>query len=100
MDLSHPTETAPAHPTGFPPPRPWTVIGMLSGTSYDAVDAAAAELRFDGGEIVLRPLGLHSEPYPAPLREEIAASLPPASTSLERVCRLDTGLGRFFGEVA
>jgi anhydro-N-acetylmuramic acid kinase len=76
------------------------VIGMLSGTSYDAVDAAAAEFRFEGREIVLRPLGLHSEPYPHWLREEIAACLPPASTTLEGVCRLDTGLGRFFGQVA
>jgi anhydro-N-acetylmuramic acid kinase len=76
------------------------VIGMLSGTSYDAVDAAAAELRFEGREIVLRPLGLHTEPYPHWLREQITASLPPAPTTLERVCRLDTGLGRFFGEVA
>ncbi|WP_241562407.1 anhydro-N-acetylmuramic acid kinase [Streptomyces hoynatensis] len=93
---------------------------MLSGTSYDAVDAAVAELSFEtlgaeahegtgdrasegaaaGVGIVLRPLGLHSEPYPRELRDRLAAALPPAGTTLEQVCRLDTALGQFFGEVA
>jgi anhydro-N-acetylmuramic acid kinase len=87
-------------PAGPRPDRPWTVIGVLSGTSYDAVDAAVADLSFEGREVVLRPRGLHTEPYPHWLREQITACLPPATTDLERVCRLDTGLGRFFGEVA
>jgi anhydro-N-acetylmuramic acid kinase len=81
----------------------WTVIGMLSGTSCDAVDAAVARLWFDeeaGGELVLRPLGLHSEPFPAALRGELLAALPPARVDLAQVCRLDTGLGRFFGAAA
>ncbi|MGK5532249.1 anhydro-N-acetylmuramic acid kinase [Streptomyces sp. URMC 129] len=73
---------------------------MLSGTSYDAVDAAVAELTFVGEEIVLRPLGLHTEPFPATLRDALARCLPPAATTLAEVCLLDTGLGRFFGEVA
>ncbi|WP_181727603.1 anhydro-N-acetylmuramic acid kinase [Streptomyces sp. PT12] len=76
------------------------VIGMLSGTSYDAVDAAVAELAIEGDAVVLRPRGLHTEPYPAPLRDALAACLPPATTTLEAVCRLDTELGRFFGAVA
>ncbi|UGY94556.1 anhydro-N-acetylmuramic acid kinase [Streptomyces gobiensis] len=76
------------------------VIGMLSGTSHDAVDAALAELRCQDGEIVLRPGGLLSVPFPERLRTELADSLPPAATTLKRICRLDTRLGQFFGEVA
>ncbi|TDD19726.1 anhydro-N-acetylmuramic acid kinase [Kribbella turkmenica] len=76
------------------------VIGLMSGTSYDAVDAAAADLRFDGDRLVLTPLGLLSQPYTPELRAAIAGSLPPASTSMEQVCRLDTGIGRAFAEVA
>lgn len=84
----------------------WTVIGMLSGTSHDAVDAAVARVRLepspDGGsrQVVLRPLGLHTEPFPEPLRDLLLTCLPPSRTSLADVCRLDTGLGRFFGAVA
>jgi anhydro-N-acetylmuramic acid kinase len=76
------------------------VIGLMSGTSYDAIDAAAADLRLDGDRLVLTPLGLLSHPYPPSVRDELAASLPPASTSMEQVCRLDTGIGQAFAEVA
>ncbi|WP_331772389.1 anhydro-N-acetylmuramic acid kinase (plasmid) [Embleya sp. NBC_00888] len=77
-----------------------TVIGMISGTSYDAIDAAVAELALDGEEIVCRPRGLHSEDVPEELRSRLAAALPPHPTTLEEVCRLDTELGRLFGSVA
>lgn len=77
-----------------------TVIGMISGTSYDAVDAAVADLSLSGDEIVCRPRGLHSEDVPDKLRARIAAALPPHTTTLEEVCRLDTELGQLFGSVA
>lgn len=83
---------------------------MLSGTSCDGVDAAVADLWYAGpdadedgqagGELLLRPRGLRSEPYPAALRAALADSLPPARIPLERVCRLDTELGQCFGAVA
>jgi anhydro-N-acetylmuramic acid kinase len=76
------------------------VIGLMSGTSYDAIDAAAADLRLEGDTIVLTPLGMLSRPYPDDLRQELATSLPPATTSLEQVCRLDTGIGQAFAAAA
>jgi len=76
------------------------VIGLMSGTSYDAIDAAAADLRLDGDRIVLRPRGLISRPYDDELRALIAAALPPATTSLADVCRLDTGIGQAFAGIA
>ncbi|MFG1624009.1 anhydro-N-acetylmuramic acid kinase [Kribbella sp. NPDC049227] len=76
------------------------VIGLMSGTSYDAIDAAAADLRLDGDELVLTPLGMLSQPYSDDLRTAVAGSLPPASTSMEQVCRLDTGIGQAFADVA
>ncbi|RSS32717.1 anhydro-N-acetylmuramic acid kinase, partial [Streptomyces sp. WAC07061] len=55
------------------------VIGLMSGTSYDAVDAAAARITpEDGGETLrLVPLGLVSAPYGTALRDALAAALPP-----------------------
>jgi anhydro-N-acetylmuramic acid kinase len=72
----------------------------MSGTSYDAIDAAAADLRIEGDTIVLTPLGLLSRPYPDDLRRDLTSSLPPATTSLEQVCRLDTGIGQAFAAAA
>lgn len=76
------------------------VIGMMSGTSYDAVDLAAADFRLDGDTVVANLLGTSSIPVPTELRARIAAALPPAATTLEEVCRLDTELGQLFGAAA
>lgn len=76
------------------------VIGLMSGTSYDAVDAGAVDLGLDGDSLVLKPLGLVSEAYDEPLREALTAALPPGSTSMAEVCRLDTRIGQTFAATA
>jgi anhydro-N-acetylmuramic acid kinase len=77
-----------------------TVIGLISGTSYDAVDAAAARMWLAGDTLFLVPLGVHSVPIPAPLRARIAAVLPPQRTTVDEICRLDATIGQLFGAVA
>ncbi|MFD8020736.1 anhydro-N-acetylmuramic acid kinase [Streptomyces lavendulae] len=77
------------------------VVGLMSGTSYDAVDAAAADLTLDeDGTLRLVPLGMVSAPYEDTLRAALAAALPPAPTTLGDVCRLDTRIGRAFAALA
>ncbi|MFD9355756.1 anhydro-N-acetylmuramic acid kinase [Streptomyces sp. NPDC060031] len=78
------------------------VVGLMSGTSYDAVDAAAAELTFEDGGDTLRlvPLGMVSAPYADDLRRALAAALPPAPTTMAEACRLDTRIGQAFAELA
>jgi anhydro-N-acetylmuramic acid kinase len=76
------------------------VIGLISGTSYDAIEVAAADLEVAGDEVRLVPLGAASVPYPEDIRRDIAAALPPAPTTMEAVCRLDTRIGQAFAEAA
>ncbi|MFF7159990.1 anhydro-N-acetylmuramic acid kinase [Streptomyces sp. NPDC008086] len=76
------------------------VIGLMSGTSYDAVDAAAADLSLVDDSLVLRPLGLVSEAYDEVVREALGAALPPGTTSMAEVCRLDTRIGQAFAAAA
>ncbi|MFJ4326821.1 anhydro-N-acetylmuramic acid kinase [Streptomyces tricolor] len=76
------------------------VIGLMSGTSYDAIEAAAADLALDDDALLLRPLGHLSVPYPDDLRALIAASLPPAATTTQTVCALDSGIGQAFADAA
>lgn len=76
------------------------VIGLMSGTSYDAIDAAAADLSLAGDSLVLEPLGMVSQAYDEELRDALAAALPPGATSLAEVCRLDTEIGRAFAAAA
>jgi anhydro-N-acetylmuramic acid kinase len=76
------------------------VIGLISGTSFDAVEAVAADLALEDDVVVCDLLGSLSVAYPADLRARIAALLPPALTTVDEVCRLDTMIGQAFAEVA
>jgi anhydro-N-acetylmuramic acid kinase len=76
------------------------VIGMISGTSMDGIDAAVAELSIVDDVVTLRPIGATSVPYAPDLRSGMAAALPPATTSAGELCRLDSLVGRAFAEAA
>ena len=76
------------------------VIGMISGTSFDAVEAVLADFAPKGSELLCDLVAHRSVPYPDDLRERIAAVLPPAPTQIGEVCELDVAIGQFFAEVA
>lgn len=76
------------------------VIGLSSGTSADGIDVAAARITLDGTLVRLTPLGHRTAPYPRDLQEMIRGALPPARTTMETVCRLDTRIGRAFADAA
>jgi len=70
-------------------------VGLLSGTSMDAVDAALVE--FDGD--APRLLAHHDLPYPDDLRQELAALARPGAAdgdALDRLGTADIALGRWF----
>lgn len=73
---------------------------MLSGTSVDAIDVAAAEVFVDGEAVGMRPLGYAEHPWPEGLAERILAVLPPATTTAAELCALDNEIGRAFGAAA
>lgn len=76
------------------------VIGLISGTSLDGVDVAAADLHAEDGTVVLTPLGELEIPYPEPLREALLAALPPNPCTAGELTRLDTGVGQAFADAA
>ncbi|WP_460441500.1 anhydro-N-acetylmuramic acid kinase [Amycolatopsis stemonae] len=76
------------------------VIGLLSGTSVDGIDVAAADLHAEDGTVVLTPLGELEIPYPEPLREGLLAALPPNPCTAGELTRLDTGVGQAFAGAA
>ncbi|WP_219149736.1 anhydro-N-acetylmuramic acid kinase [Amycolatopsis sp. TNS106] len=76
------------------------VIGLISGTSIDGIDVAAAELRAEGDTVVLSPLGQLEVPYPEALREALLAALPPNPCDAEQLTKLDTLVGQAFAEAA
>lgn len=76
------------------------VIGLISGTSHDAIEAAAVDLDLRGEVLDARLVARSSTPYAPDLRGRLIACLPPAATTLEEVCELDTLIGQAFAEAA
>jgi anhydro-N-acetylmuramic acid kinase len=76
------------------------VIGLISGTSFDAIEAAAVDFELAGDVLEARLVASSSRPYESQLRSRIAAALPPARTTLAEVCELDTLIGQAFAEAA
>jgi anhydro-N-acetylmuramic acid kinase len=76
------------------------VIGMISGTSFDAIEAVAMNLSLDDHLVSAQLLGHRSVPYSSELRHRVALILPENATTIEEVCRLDTLIGQSFADVA
>ena len=68
-------------------------VGLMSGTSVDAIDAALIDL---SGDVQL--LASLEHPIPTALREEIQDLSHTGSDEIERMGRLDRKLGQLFGD--
>ena len=76
------------------------VIGLMSGTSADGVDAAIVRLEGAPPSLVWEVLGHSHRPFDADLRAEIFSCFRPETSSVNRLCRLNFALGRAFGSAA
>ncbi len=76
------------------------VIGLISGTSADGVDAVLVDVERREGRIFLETLGTESLPYPDDLRQEVLDACRPESGRVDRICRLNALLGEWFATAA
>ncbi|HEY4484953.1 MAG TPA: anhydro-N-acetylmuramic acid kinase [Nitrospiria bacterium] len=74
------------------------VIGLISGTSTDGVDAALVEITGRGISSRLKLLGFATYPYPKGLRPKLVR-LTEAGTT-EELCRLNVYVGEIFAQAA
>lgn len=74
------------------------VIGLISGTSSDGIDAALIEIRQDGNQIRLIDFAIF--PYPKKLQQELIALASGRLQSVSEVCHLNFYLGERFAEAA
>jgi anhydro-N-acetylmuramic acid kinase len=68
------------------------VVGLMSGTSMDGLDAAVAEFEWDGGAVAMSPLRHIERPWPDEVRARLHAALGP--TTAGELCRLDQLIGQ------
>ena len=76
------------------------VIGLMSGTSLDGIDAAAVDVILRDDVLEVTPVHGASTPYPPDLRELLGRSLPPQPVTAQDWCELDTRVGQAFAKAA
>jgi anhydro-N-acetylmuramic acid kinase len=76
------------------------VIGLISGTSMDAIDAALVELAQEGQTLRLRVHAFVMFPFDPALRAQVVALLPPHNGSTAAVCAVNMLLGEAFADAA
>lgn len=70
-------------------------LGLMSGTSLDAVDVVAINFRSR-----LQLLATHSEPMPHELRQQVLALTQPSAEEIDRMGAVDVELGLLFAQAA
>lgn len=76
------------------------VIGLNSGTSADGVDAVACEIAGRGLSMRVGVIGHIHRDYSPSLRKRVLAVMAPATTTTQKLCRLESEIGDAFAEAA
>jgi anhydro-N-acetylmuramic acid kinase len=76
------------------------VIGLMSGTSADGVDAALVQIDGSARSPRIRLRAFQTYPLPGGMREAILAASDPRIGTVDLLCRLNVALGEVFADAA
>lgn len=76
------------------------VIGLMSGTSADGVDAALVRIEPVASSLRTDLAAFLTYPFPPGMREAILAASAPETGSVDLLCRLNVALGEIFADAA
>jgi anhydro-N-acetylmuramic acid kinase len=72
------------------------VIGLMSGTSVDGIDAVLVRIHGHGAGAKVEPVAFHSYPFPPGLRAKVFRLFDPEEARVDAICQLDFLLGEVF----
>jgi anhydro-N-acetylmuramic acid kinase len=75
-------------------------VGLMCGTSVDAVDAAVVEIGGSGATLVVDLVAFHSTPVAASLRRRILQACMPGGGNTRLLCELNAEIGHAFAQAA
>jgi anhydro-N-acetylmuramic acid kinase len=78
--------------------RTLRVIGLMSGTSADGIDAAAVDVPARGRDVRVR--AFHTYPYPPRIRRMVLDLCDPGAASVDDLCHANAVLGELFADAA
>ena len=74
------------------------VVGLMSGTSVDGVDAVLVQVRGDGLNLRYHQQGFVTVPFPTGLRDLILRNSLPETSRVDEIARLNMLLPQFYAE--
>jgi anhydro-N-acetylmuramic acid kinase len=74
------------------------VMGLMSGTSADGVDAAVVDIRGRGHHLAIKLLAFHTYPYPAAFRASLFHAI--GNGTVQDLCHMNAALGGWFAQAA
>ena len=76
------------------------VIGLMSGTSADGIDAALVDVRGTADDLKWDVLAFVEVPYPESVRQEILALCEANTGRVDAICAMNVALGEWFADAA
>ncbi len=76
------------------------VVGLMSGTSADGIDAVLVEIKNNGVKTKLRQIAFETYPYSSSLKNFILKNSDVKTARLDDITRLNILLGEFFADAA
>jgi anhydro-N-acetylmuramic acid kinase len=76
------------------------IVGLISGTSADGIDAALCEISGAPPQFDVRIVHALTQPYPAALRARVLAAFNPQTSAVDEICQLNFDLGEAFAGAA
>ncbi|MBC8446733.1 MAG: anhydro-N-acetylmuramic acid kinase [Chloroflexi bacterium] len=76
------------------------IVGLMSGTSADGVDAAVVEIGGAPPDLSVELLSFTSVPFDAEQRARVFALFDPATGTVDRVCQMNFAIGEWFAAAA
>ena len=76
------------------------VIGLMSGTSVDGVDAALVKIQGHGLETQAELLAFYSHPFEKEIRDRIFDLFQPETSRVDEICQMNFLIGEIFADAA
>ncbi|MEM6500699.1 MAG: anhydro-N-acetylmuramic acid kinase [Cyanobacteria bacterium P01_C01_bin.89] len=81
-------------------PKAMKVVGLISGTSVDGIDAAFVEIKGGSIDLSVKAIAGHTFPYPPELRDRILGVCAGEALSFQDAAALDDGIATEFAKAA
>tara|TARA_B100000809_G_scaffold266395_1_gene328914 strand:- start:5720 stop:6907 length:1188 start_codon:yes stop_codon:yes gene_type:complete len=76
------------------------IVGLMSGTSVDGVDASLVEVKGKGLETEVDLIAFDTFPFSADIRQRIFELFNPENSSVDKICQMNFLIGKIFAERA